>query len=141
MKAATSRAHSILDYLESVLTENDMAGFVHNIDELRGYVVALDNQLSQMEAENSRLRNERGMPRTGISKTLAVAAGDGSYTREQPFIRVVWVCKICGKEHQRETLPGYPPQYCPPAPGEKFSDCQKTARRQAVRRHRDAKRK
>ena len=134
MKPATSRAHDILDYLESVLTENDMAGFV---DELRGYVTALDGQLSQMEAENSRLRSERGMPRTGASQTLTVAAGDGSYTREQPVIRVAWVCEICGKQHDREQLPANAPKYCPPAPGQDYSDCQKEARRGAVRRHRD----
>ena len=136
MKPATSRAHALLDYLESAFTENGMQGFVHNVDELRGFITALDNQLSQLEAENSRLRSERGMPRTGATKMLAVAAGDGSYTREQPFIRVAWVCEICGKSHDRDQLPGNPPKYCPAAPGEDYSVCQREARRAAVRKHR-----
>lgn len=100
----------------------------------------LENEKRRLEEENTRLRYERDLPRTGDHRLLTVKAGDGSYTRDQPLVIMRWTCAICGASHERQQLPGNTPKYCPAPAGQKQSECQKEASRRRVKAHRAAKR-
>lgn len=62
-------------------------------------------------------------------------------TRKQPYVLLKFTCEICGKEHEIWRLPGKMPKYCPPAEGEKVSDCQRKATALRVQKHRASKQK
>jgi len=87
--------------------------------------------ITHQRRENARLRGE-ATQRAGQVQPMDVTG----YTRQQPWVIVEWACTICGAHHVAAMLPGAQPKYCPPAPGEKYSDCQRQARTEAVKRHR-----
>lgn len=78
--------------------------------------------------------------RTGEDTEINVNVRKGTYTREQPHIVTKWVCVRCGKEHEKVSMPGAKPMYCPPAADGTRSDCQRAANRERMREIRAAKR-
>ena len=97
------------------------------------------NERRRLQADLDRLRTGDTSHRTGKRRTLSVEVADGTYSRDQPLIRMAWTCEICGQPHDREQLPGNTPKYCPPGEGEKKSNCQREAARRRVAQHRRRK--
>jgi hypothetical protein len=77
--------------------------------------------------------------KTGLKIKLQVARETHGYSRERPEVAVSYVCEVCGKHNTLYTVPGLKePRYCPPAPNEKKSACQRKADAERVKRWRAA---